>query len=140
MREKEFNLQPSQFFIALLIIVQLACLIIILTVKISWWVKISLFLLVCLYGINIFWRDALLRSNRAIHTIKRLTNDEWQVITKRGKFSAYLCGDSTVTAYVSILKFKYSGKRILWPISCVIFPDSLKPGDYRKLLVTLKCG
>ena len=77
--------------------------------------------------------------------------EHWKIFMKDKMLVVNLQGDSVATAWVSVLRFKpvkliKTNKRInlvnrikFWfPLSCVIFEDSLTPQRYRELLMTLK--
>jgi len=74
------------------------------------------------------------------------SNRQWQAIghdangwylRKAGRFIPIIpLGDSTVTSFVSILRFKQDKKWLKQ--SCIIFRDSLSDNDYRRFFVRMK--
>lgn len=83
------------------------------------------------YGCYLIWRDALLLGPDAIMLLSH-ADGHWQLSTHTQQLTAELRGDSTVTGFVSVLRFRVE-KRVL-PISCVVFKDSLNPQLYHQLL------
>jgi hypothetical protein len=100
------------------------------------WYKLSVILLVCIYGQIIIWQFGLLRAPDSIVRLRCFPDGKWLVQTNRQQYEAILKGDSTVTTFISVLQFKAQEKR--WPITCVIFPDSLQADWYRQLLVVVR--
>lgn len=100
--------------------------------------KIILFLLLFCYEAAIWWQHGLLEGRDSI-TQLMCADSHW--LLKRGQawHEAELMGETTVTRMGSILCFRPldDSRRCL---SCVILPDSLRRGEYRRLIQVLKWG
>jgi hypothetical protein len=70
--------------------------------------------------------------------IQHVQANQWLLHMRNETYTAEIKGDSTVTAFVAILRFKMEGKRFAQ--SCIIFRDSLADGTYRDLLIRLRFG
>lgn len=101
-------------------------------------IKFALAFAIIMYGIWIVWRFGLLRSKHSLIGIKHLTGKKWLLHTPHAVVQGILCGESTVTNLICILRFKISGKT--FKKSCIILRDSLPNDAYRKLLVRLRMG
>lgn len=62
--------------------------------------------------------------------------DGWYLQKAGEKIPISLSGDSTITSFVSILRFKQEGKFLKQ--SCMIFKDALSAVMYRELVVRIK--
>lgn len=132
----EFKLKPSKQYLTLLFTVFVISMVIVLTLPLEWWIKLIGLLCLFLYGGRILWQFGLLRSKHSIISIRHHSDGRWLLHTHKKVYEAELRGDSTVTGWVSILRFRILKR--FWPKSCVVFRDSLRTDDYRKLLVVLR--
>lgn len=87
------------------------------------------------YGAKIGWQYGLLRGQHAI-TGLMLDDSGWWLQTREGLHPANLCGDSTVTLAVCILRFKITF--LSQKQTCLVFPDSLPADAYRRLIVQVR--
>jgi hypothetical protein len=110
-------------------------LLIIFNLNISRIVEILLLITTLGYGSFILWRDILLQGSSNIQALQ-FNQDGWVLRHANEKSPAKLCGDSTVTRWVCVLRFKLPEKKR--KVSCVIFRDALEPTEYRRLLVTAR--
>ena len=136
MRDREFVIKPSFYYSTILIIFIAASFCLAVSLAISIWIKRIVLVLVGVYGGILVWHFGFLKANDSIIRIRRLSDGQWQVQSNQHVYKATLKGDSTVTTVVSILRFQANNKR--WPITCVIFPDSLPADGYRQMVVTLR--
>ena len=136
MQDLELIIKPSFYYLAALIIFIAMSLYIAASLPISIWVKLNVLLLVAVYGGILIWHFGLLKAKDSIIRIRRLSDGKWQVQSNQKIYEAILKGDSTVTTAISVLRFQANNKR--WPITCVIFPDSLPQDVYRRMLVALR--
>lgn len=136
MHSHEFSLKPSYSYLILLGLFVIGSLAVTLTIPADWRIRLFLFLAVAVYGGQIIWCYGLLKGKNAIQTIAPMSDDQWLLTTKTGRYEAILKGDSTVTHLISILRFVVAGQR--FPLSCTIFKDSLPPDDYRRLVVAIR--
>lgn len=88
-----------------------------------------LFLIVVLYGFYCAW------SMRTFRSIQFLGENRWILYSKNHSYIGHVCGDSTVTSYICILRFKLSGH--YFKKTCVILRDSVSKDEYRALLLEL---
>lgn len=128
MQNHVFNLRPSKIYAFLISLIIITSMLIWVCLPISLTLKIAGLIVLPGYGIY------LLRNRQLISAIKY--NGEWSIARGKVMIEASLQGDSTVTAYVLILRFRVPGKK--WPISSVIFRDALPGDQYRQLLVVLR--
>lgn len=77
----------------------------------------------------------LIFSMQNFKMLKPLEENTWQLSTRKKSYIGYLCGDSTVTHFVCILRFKVAHSR--FQQTCFVFRDSVPPNVYRRLLVEL---
>jgi len=136
MLDHEFKLKPSKHYIAWVSIILLASIIIMLCLQIEVRYKLVSFMFVGVYGGYIIWKFVLLRSAKSIVSIRRHRDGRWRIYTPLHTYDAELRGDSTVTGLVSILRFRVAKR--FWPVSCIVFQDSLEPDRYRQLIVVTK--
>lgn len=136
MPNHEFNLKPSKQYIFIICIVFLLSLAIIISLPIGGVIKLSGVFLTLMYGAYLLWNNVLLRGRQSVTVLRVDEDSRWQVSIAKQILDAELLGDSTVTGVVSVLRFRIENQR--WPISCVIFRDSLPPDRYRQLVVQLK--
>jgi hypothetical protein len=136
MRDLEFVLKPSIYYQTILIMFVVASFCIAISLSISLLMKCVTLFFVSFYGCILIWHFGLLKASDSIVRLRRLSNGDWQVQSNQRVYEATLKGDSTVTTVVSILRFQAENKR--FPITCVIFPDSLLSGVYRQLLVAVR--
>ncbi|RDI42692.1 protein YgfX [Aquicella lusitana] len=141
----EFKLRPSRQYLALIGTVFLGSLGMVLLLPIEAWIKILICLLLFIYAGGVLWQFALLRSPHAVISLRQNQHGKWLLRTSLKVYEAELCGDSTVTPFVSILRFRLpkQGWSMLVPACfkpgvCIVFRDSLKQDDYRKLLIHLR--
>lgn len=78
-----------------------------------------------------------MKGKYAIQRIKIINRqrNEWLLFNSRGCQRGHLRGDSTLTAWVSILRFQAEGAKKVY--SCVIFPDTLAQNHYRQLIAMI---
>ncbi len=136
MHNIDIKLQPSKQFIALLILLLMGSLLIVSFLPILTPIKIGLFIATLCYGGYILWRDGLLLHPKSLIGFSLDSNRNWLLYNKLEILSGELCGDSTITTLVCVLRFKVRGKRLKY--SCVVFKDAVARGLYRKLLVKVR--
>lgn len=98
--------------------------------------KSAILLSVLIYSAHLYWRYVSLQSPHSIVRLERDSEGNWRLHTSQQIVMATLCGTSTVTTQVAILRFQL--KQSMRRQSCVIFADALLPEHYRQLLVALK--
>ncbi len=108
---------------------------VLLYIKCFWLFKLFLLLLVLAYAWFVLKQQGLLQKQDAIQSITK-DQKHWVVKTKQGEFLTELLGDSTITAFVSLLRLKSLHSNQIY--TTLIFPDSLEFDQYRKLLVVLR--
>lgn len=138
MLDLEFRLKPSKQYLILIsgaLLISVGC---VISLSAGMWMKLASLIWVVIYSGHLFWRYGLLRTKCSITSIRRHSDGRWLLHTPQQNYAAELRGDSTVTGLVSVLRFRVAQRR--WPVSCVVFRDSLERGLYRKLLVVVKMG
>jgi hypothetical protein len=129
MPEIKIHLRRSNFFTTLLFFVVLGSVIVILNLPVFWWMKLILVFFVLMYGGKIFLNQ---------REILGFSFDEkgWNLLLREGKISVLLANDSTVTRWVSVLRFSVEGKWL--KKSCLVWWDSVSRDEYRKLIVAAR--
>jgi hypothetical protein len=107
-----------------------------MTLPLALIVKVSGFVLLCLYGIYLLWNNGFLRGKSSVRFLKYCDERRWQIEVGSERVEAELLGDSTVTGVISVLRFRITGR--LLPLPCIVFRDSVPQHRYRQLLVVLK--
>lgn len=126
--------KPSWYYLILISIFLLMSMLVLLTITIQWECKLLGLLGLIIYG-QYLLRFGLLCRENAILGIVRNSAGEWWVQTKHVLSPAQLQGDSWVTSWVIVLRFRVDNKHFIQ--SSIIFRDSLAFGNYRRLLVAL---
>jgi len=98
-------------------------------------IKCVIALILILYSIAVLYSHGLLRHKKSIIAFSR-TDKGWTVKDATGFYAATLCGSSTVTTKLCILRFQMFEKRL--KRSCIIFKDSVPEGEFRRLLVGVR--
>lgn len=127
----EFKLKSSGQFIAIFGLVLVLSVIILLFVSMSFWIKLAGLIGIVCYSIHLFREYILLNSDTAI---RRLISHEdgWLLQTKQALLKAELCGESTITNFVSVLRFRIQHTKHCK--TSIIFRDSVATGFYRRLV------
>lgn len=136
MLDLEFALRPSLHCFILLISLLILSILILIFLPIHFIIKCLAILFTTIYGCFILRRHVLLTDKAAIIAIRKLSDGRWLLHTRKQTYEAELCGESTITSFVSVLLFrvaKHFNQRV-----CILFKDSLLSDEYRKLVVTLK--
>lgn len=137
MLENHFELQPSRQFSVLLSCVILGCIAIIAFLPIMTGYKLLLILVVLYYGKNLLWRYGLLLHPQSLVRLEIKPDGTWTLTNKQNEiFHGVLQGDSTITHWVSVLRFLVRNKQL--KRSCVVFQDMLKEDGYRKFLLGMQ--
>lgn len=129
-----FDFRVSRFYVCFMAAALLGSGVMIVLLPIHFIFKLMLGVGLVAYSYLIFKRDILLRDKLSVKSIKKLEEGQWQIATPSGIFESALRGDSLVTNLVSILRFEVKGK----VISSVLFRDSLKDDNYRRLIGTIR--
>lgn len=135
MLDRGFNFVPSKIYLAILIAVLISSGILLLLMNIALLIKIAAIIIFIIYSYHLIHNVGLLRGKRTIQSIRFHEDGRWRVTDNQGIHSAELLGDSVVTAWVCVLRFRVIGKR--WPLACVVFRDSLPRGEYRRMVIQL---
>ncbi|OGT38112.1 MAG: hypothetical protein A3F11_10840 [Gammaproteobacteria bacterium RIFCSPHIGHO2_12_FULL_37_14] len=136
MLDLECKLSKRFLSLALIVILISAGMVMFIPVTIK--IQLMMIFFIFAYGGWVSWHFILLRGRYSLLGIKHVGENHWILHTPAHVFSATLCGDSTATPWVSVLRFNIPGQ--FWKKSCVIFPDALSRDAYRKLLVVLRMG
>jgi hypothetical protein len=136
MLDLEFKLKPSKFYLLLQMAILIASGVIVLCLPVAMWLMTILLLVLSIYGAYMLWQFGFLLSPYSVISLRRHQDGSWLLQTNNKTYNAELRGDSTVTGFVSVLRFRLPKQS--WPLSCIIFRDSLQADFYRRLLVVLK--
>jgi len=133
----DIRLKQSKQLILLILLLLIGSIGIIFSLQILWWVKAILVFVTLGYGLSILLFHGFLLGRNAVLGIRQAHEGCWHLFTNNQAVLGELMGDSTVTTLLCVLRFKIQGEKL--KRSCVIFNDSMKADDYRRLLVYLKC-
>jgi len=136
MHAHEWVLKPSRWYLRILISLLVGSFIVLLALPLRGWVKWVVLFCFSGYSAHLFYTTYLLRGARTIQALRALPDGRWQITTATYTGIADLLGNSTVTTSLSVLRFKRGEQ--YFPLSCVIFPDSLDSTRYRGLLIALR--
>ena len=132
MQEIDINLKPSKQYILLTASIFIINIGVIYSLNMPLLIKVGLAAMVLIYIAAIVWRHVLLRSKKSI--IKLMFDEKGCHLGNHLEhFPAVLCGDSTITTWLCILRFKSPGHR--FKLVSVIFRDAIDPDQYRRMLV-----
>ena len=140
MLDQEFKLKPSKYYLVLMISVLLMTMFMIAYLPLSGFLKFGLWMILIIYGIHFFWSYGCLRGSSSVLAVRYRENIGWLIKTPTNNFLANIKGDTTVTAWASILRFRIERRSVIpaTSFSCVIFKDALDQDEYRKLMILLK--
>ena len=135
MQHIDIDLKPSRIVNGCILVLSLSSLLIVGTLSIFWVLKV-VFVSLLLFGVqDLLWRINGHRVD-SIQGLRLIRREECQLRLRDETVSALICGDSTVTNQICVLRFKELGKRKIY--SCVIMSDSVPPTDYHALLIWLR--
>jgi len=103
---------------------------------ISVFIKFFILILTGIYCARILWKHIWLRDQHALVAFSHQVKRGWQIKLRAEVYSAQLLGNSTVTRFVSILRFGVPNKRLA--ITAIVFNDALKAGEYERLMLIAK--
>ena len=135
---QSYDLKPSIFAMILLAIIFCVSAYILITLPWSPFIKLVGMAMLIAYFASLIWRFGLCLSQYGLTKINYLGDQHYVLEKYQQNIQARLRGDSTITPYVSILRFQIKGRRL--PYNSVIFRDSLKQGDYQRLLAMIRMG
>lgn len=131
---RDFKLKPSIYYLVGMWVAFFATALIILLLPIWPGVRFLLLILSCGYMGYLIWRYGLLQSEYSIVQLTNQTGKNWQILLPSASYQAELCGSSTVTRWISVLRFKIGSKRT----TCIVCPDSLPSDHYRQLMMVAR--
>lgn len=132
MHKIDISLGISKLFILLVLSITVGSLLIVSYLKISMSIRFLLSIFVIFYAFYILQKYVLLKQKHSIHQLK-LTDDQWVITDSENEYVADLCGSSTVTSLLCVLRFRVKDQHRLR--SCIIFKDALVAEQYRRLRV-----
>lgn len=133
----KFLIKPSRFYLVLMVLVFLASILMVFMTSLASVYKFLLLFFVVCFGVQLFWRFVLLRDRYSVIGLKKLDGGEWQIDCPVRVFNGKLRGDSTLTQWVSVLRFDVHGLRR--PLVSIIWFDSLSREAFRQLRVLSSC-
>jgi len=129
MQELGSTLHHSKQFVLLHLVMLLGSLAMISYLSCAWKIKLLVIVGCVLYSVHI------LKRQRQWQYIRHDKSGWW--LTSAGKeCNIEISGDSTVTAYVTVLRFIIPEKK--FKQTCVIFKDAMDADSYRKMVVRLR--
>lgn len=136
MHTHDYKFQPSTSYACLLALVSLGTLVVIAALQWPVLYKLLLFACVSMYVAKLYREVYLRRGQHAITQLIHQPDGAWYVCTATQKLSAALLGDSTITPWVCVLRFKLDG--VYWPRTCLVFRDALSVAAYKHLVMTVR--
>lgn len=135
MQHNQFILQPSRYFMWLLLLIHIGAMLLILSLPLKWWANLLIALILLVSLIYHIEKHVYHRLAKAIKSLTYVNKEGWRLTQRNGvQLSATLLGDSVITRHLLILNFKIQlqnktvGKR-----SIVIFNDSMDEIGFRQL-------
>lgn len=135
MHKIDISFKPSKLFVIGVLLTIAFTLGILYSLPLHMLKKVLLTLPILTYGGYIFWDRALLQGGYSILRLSYSTGG-WQLQDRIKTWQAELCGESTITSFLSILRFTQPGKRKIR--TCLVFKDALGSEHYRRLIVILR--
>jgi len=143
MQNIDISIKPSKQFIALLLLALITSLGVILIIPLSLWHRLLLIMLVITYSAWIVKSHGLIHNAHSILKLQLLSKGLCRLYYPGYFIEGTIRGDSTVTIYLSILRFSIlaldNPKNKSRIVSCVLFRDSMDKTSYRQLLLWLRC-
>lgn len=138
MPSQEFRFKSSKIYAVFLSAILLASVVIIAVLPFNFWIRLALMLVLLMYGWKLIERFLLLRARQSVLAVIKQDDGKWLVMMPEGKFPAVLRGDSTVTSFVSVLRFDLADHSKVVP--CIVFRDSLDKDFYRRLISLIRAS
>ncbi|HVE43873.1 MAG TPA: protein YgfX [Gammaproteobacteria bacterium] len=132
MQQETFQLHPSRYYTYFFSFFTISTMAVVCYFSCAVVIKLGLLLFTVFYSASIFKRHVFLKSPLSVRCITWRQGQLWRLSLQNTSVDAVLRGDSTVTRFVSVLRFSVQGSR--WPVSCVVFPDALAVDKYRRLI------
>jgi hypothetical protein len=135
MHKIDIRFKPSKLFILFVLLSVAACFALVFTLPVTHLKKFFLCCFVLTYGGHVLWDRALLQHG---HSLLRMSYDggTWQLQDRIRTWQAEICGESTITSFLSILRFTAPNKRK--KRTCLVFKEVLGSQTYRQLIVILR--
>jgi hypothetical protein len=127
----DFKRQPSRQHAVFLMAVVLVAVLSIFTSSLPMFIMFLLAFAVFCYGLNEYYRVVRLGGVNAILAFEHEYGRTWLLTTPQGVVKAEMRPTVVVTPWVSVLNFKAPEFGVY---TCMLFPDSLAPGQYRQFL------
>ena len=136
--QRQFKLQPSRYFAAILIAAHGIALAALFPLVLPGWSKVALASLISFSLMYHLRRDAWLSAPSA--SVALVLEGDRAVLTTRGgeQLAGQILRDSLVTPFLTVLNVLPQGAHLAR--SVVILPDSLDAESFRQLRVCLKWG
>ncbi len=134
-QHNQFTLQPSRYFMWLLLLIHMGTMLLIISLPLKWWAEVLIALVLLASLAYYIEKHVCHRLAKAIKSLTYLDKHVWCLTQRNGaKLNAILLGDSVVTSHLLILNFKIQlpskigGKR-----SVIVFNDSMNRIAFRQL-------
>lgn len=137
MQSIDIHFKPSKTVIFLYLFLWLGSIGAIVYIPVTVMMKLLLLTIITVYAFTLVYLHGFLQGPTAITGLRYLSDDYWQVRLNKNEFTGILKGDSTVTTWVSVLRFKRSDKKLIY--SYLLVRDSFEFDMYRRLLLRLRC-
>lgn len=136
MPEVEIRLKPSRLYIVFHWLAYLLSVAIVALLPLHWGIRTAIILGLSIYSALIFWEYVWLKGRSSIKALKLQPDGKWLLEMGYQQKTAELQGDSIVTRFVCLLRFKVPKRARL--VSSIIFYDALPPEQYQQLILALK--
>lgn len=123
------TLHFSKYFTGIQLILLVGSIICVVSLPFAGWIKSALLMGILAYSV---WNFYSHRQWQGIGQDKK----GWYLQKNGEKGYITVSGDTTITHVVTLLRFRYQGKR--WKHSCALFRDSMPLDVYRQLIVRIK--
>ena len=138
------QLKASKSFLIMLLFIFLGAFVGIFCSFLPYYIQLLLAMVVLIGGGRLIWEQGFLKGQNVIVALTCAADNSWLLKERSGKeYPAFLCGDTTRFAWMSLLRFKRlteSGTTEKWfskKYNVIVFYDSVDLISYRRLQMRL---
>lgn len=131
MPEIDFKLQPSRQHAFFLAVIVLCSILSVFSSNLPMLLRFLLALAVVAYAVRVYGQVVQLAGANSVLGLRQVRGRVWALTIPQGVVNATMQPTVVVTPWVSVLHFKTAGG----VLACMLFSDSLPPGQYRQFLI-----
>lgn len=130
MPEIDFKLQPSRQHAGFLAVVALFAILSVFSSSLPILMRFLLALAVMAYALRVYHQVVQQAGANSLLCLRPVQGRVWALTTPQGVVTAKMQPAVVITPWVSVLRFKAASGAY----ACMLFRDSLTPGQYRQFL------